>query len=340
MAETPTPQMNFAGLQARLVPLVAELFATLASKNPLRMYFADIAGKTLLDVVEVLRHEGVSQEAIAASFGLTMNGFRDRMRKLQDAHRTGASVESGGHRTLLERVHATIEAQAGKDGWALAHDVAGDLRGIKADTLQGVLSFLHRSGLIEVRGRGPSRAYRVAERPVGDRLTEHDVQVVLYREGPFSLEALARRLEVPAGECEALLSRIRARGELDERTAADGATLFCTPTFHIPLDTVEGYEAAIFDHLSAVVGALCKKLRTRQHNASLKDLNGGATFTFLVPTDDPLWGEVSAFLRENRVLLESWLERARALEGRDHAPGSLRRVTIYVGQRVDDWETD
>ena len=73
--------MNFAGLQARMVPLVAELFATLASKNPLRMYFADIAGKTLLDVVQVLRQEGVSQEAIAASFGLTMNGFRDRMRR-------------------------------------------------------------------------------------------------------------------------------------------------------------------------------------------------------------------------------------------------------------------
>jgi hypothetical protein len=39
--------MNFAGLQARIVPLIAELFATLASRNPLRMYFADIAGKTV-----------------------------------------------------------------------------------------------------------------------------------------------------------------------------------------------------------------------------------------------------------------------------------------------------
>jgi expansin (peptidoglycan-binding protein) len=53
--------MNFAGLQARIVPLIAELFATRASRNPLRMYFADIAGKTLLDIVEVLRQDGLSQ---------------------------------------------------------------------------------------------------------------------------------------------------------------------------------------------------------------------------------------------------------------------------------------
>ena len=337
MADHPTPQMNFAGLQARLVPLVAELFATLASKNPLRMYFADIAGKTLLDVVEVLRQEGVSQEAIAASFGLTMNGFRDRMRKLQEAHRAGAALDNG-HRTLLERVHATIEELGGPEGWAGADVVADHFRGTKSDTLQGVLTFLQRSNLIEARGRGGSRAYRVVFRSVGETLTEHDVQVVLYREGPFTLERLAQRLEAPEALCEALLGRIRDRGELDERAEADGVSVFGARTYHIPMDTAEGYEAAIYDHLAAVVGALCKKLRTRQHTASLRDLNGGATFTFYVPMEDPLWAEVSGYLRENRVRLEAWLTRARALEGKPHADGSLKRVTIYVGQRVDDWE--
>lgn len=329
--------MNFAGLQARMVPLVAELFATPASKNPLRMYFADIAGKTLLDVVQVLRQEGVSQEAIAASFGLTMNGFRDRMRKLQEAHRAGAAVDNG-HRTLLERVHGAIEELAGPDGWTPSDELTDHFRGTKTDTLQGVVSFLQRSGLVEARGRGGSRAYRVASRAVGETLTEHDVQVILYREGPFTLERLAQRLEVAETLCEPLLARIRERGELEERPDADGVTQYVTRTYHIPMDTVEGYEAAIYDHLSAVVAALCKKLRTRQHNASLKDLTGGATFTFYVPVDDPLWGEVSAYLRENRLRLEDWLTRARALEGQKHAPGTLKRVTIYVGQMVDDWE--
>ena len=37
--------MNFAGLVERLVPQVAELFATLATRDPLRMYFADIADR-------------------------------------------------------------------------------------------------------------------------------------------------------------------------------------------------------------------------------------------------------------------------------------------------------
>ncbi|MCK6573895.1 hypothetical protein L6V77_22690 [Myxococcota bacterium] len=335
MADRPTPQMNFAGLQARLVPLVAELFATLASKNPLRMYFADIAGKTLLDVVQVLREEGVSQEAIAASFGLTMNGFRDRMRKLQDAHRAGVAVDAG-HRTLLERVHAVIDEQAGPDGWTSADALTDAFRGTKNDTLQGVLTFLQKSALIEARGRGAKKAYRVVDAPVADELTEHDVQVTLYREGPFTLERLVNRLEAPEGQVEALLGRIRARGELEEREEG-GVTSYGARRYHIHWDDVEGYEAAIYDHLAAVVGALCKKLRMRQHAASLKDLTGGATFTFYVPTDDPLWHEVSGYLRENRLRLEDWLTRARALEGQPHAPGTLKRVTIYVGQAVDDW---
>ena len=330
--------MNFAGLQARLVPLVAELFATLASKNPLRMYFADIAGKTLLDVVQVLRQEGVSQEAIAASFGLTMNGFRDRMRKLQDAHRAGASQENGGQRTLLERVHSAIEEAAGPDGWTLAGALTERFRGTKADTIQGVVTFLQRSGLIEARGRGGSRAYRVAERSMGGGLTEFDVQVVLYREGPLTLERLAQRLEVAEAQCLPLLALIRARGELEEQPGVDGTLHYSARTYHIPMDTVEGYEAAIYDHLSAVVGSLCKKLRMRQHSAKLADLTGGATFTFFVPVEDPLWQEVSGYLRENRLRLEDWLARAKALEGGEHPPGTLRKVTIYVGQRVDDWE--
>ncbi len=56
---------------------------------------------------------------------------------------------------------------------------------------------------------------------------------------------------------------------------------------------------------------MCKKLRLGRHHASLGDLIGGATFTFRVPVDDPLYDEVSVFLRENRVRLEGWLARAR-----------------------------
>lgn len=106
--------MNFAGLQARIVPLIAELFATLASRNPLRMYFADIAGKTLLDIVEVLRQDGLSQEAIAAAFGLTINGYKAKMTRLQALHRAEGAPGGADQRTLLERVHTFVyEGSAG-----------------------------------------------------------------------------------------------------------------------------------------------------------------------------------------------------------------------------------
>src|SRR5689334_18756891 len=89
----PSQELNFAGLVERIVPLVAGLFATLAPRNPLRMHFADIANKTLLDMVEVLRHDGVSQEAIAASLGLTINGFRSKMKLLRERFASRAPAD-------------------------------------------------------------------------------------------------------------------------------------------------------------------------------------------------------------------------------------------------------
>ncbi len=335
MGDQTTPQMNFAGLQERIVPLMAELFATLASQNPLRMYFADVAGKTLLDIVEVLRSDGVSQEAIAASFDLTMNGYRAKMRRLHELHREGAEVIGDEPRTLFERIHAFVEAGTRDSGWMKLTRVIDEFRGIKPDTVKGAIQFLVRSGLVETEGRGATRTCRVVSRPRGREATVQDAAVMLYREGPLELTELARRLCLSESTAAEYLEALRAEGTLRTHEGVR----FSVDDYHVRLDTVEGYEAAIFDHLAAVVHAISKKLRVGRHAATLQELTGGATFTFHVPVEDPLWEEVSGFLRDNRVRLEDWLQRARALkeaglEGRD-----TKRVTIYVGQSVDDLET-
>lgn len=335
MSEESTPSMNFAGLQERIVPLMAELFATLASQNPLRMYFADIAGKTLLDIVEVLRTEGVSQEAIAASFDLTMNGYRAKMKRLHEQHRDGAVAVGDEPRSLFERLHGYVESRTREGRWLKVTDLVDQFRGTKPDTVRGALQFLVQSGLVEVEGRGRARTCRVVDRPQGREATAHDAAVLLYRQGPLDVADLARRLVIPELVCGAYLAELRAAGTLREH--ADGR--LSVDGFHVPLDTVEGYEAAIFDHLSSVVHAITKKLRIGRHAATLHEINGGATFTFHVPVDDPLWQEVSGFLRDNRVQLEGWLERAQALKEQGLAGRDTKRVTIYVGQSVDDFET-
>jgi hypothetical protein len=152
----------------------------------------------------------------------------------------------------------------------------------------------------------------------------------------MSLEVLATRLDAPAAEAMVLLERVRAHGWLVETHTEDDVALYRVERFHIPMDTVAGYEAAIYDHLSAVVRALCKKLRLGRHNATLHEYTGGSTFTFLLPEGEPLHAEITAYLKTNRLLLEAWLARADTLRAATPPGTPMKRVTIYVGQMVED----
>src|SRR5690606_17203723 len=103
---------DFSGLVERLVPAVAELFATLGAQDPLKMSFADLASKTVLDMVEVMQRDGISQEAIAATLGMSIGGFRTKLRKLRDVYRTQESGNGGMPKSLLEQVYAFIDQDA------------------------------------------------------------------------------------------------------------------------------------------------------------------------------------------------------------------------------------
>ncbi|MCB9726913.1 MAG: winged helix-turn-helix domain-containing protein [Deltaproteobacteria bacterium] len=338
MASAPQEDTDFAGLVERIVPLMAELFATLAAQNPLRMYFADIAGKTLFDIVGVLRDQGISQEAIAASLGLTINGFRARMKKLGELYRApdpGASEPDDSPRTLLERVYAHIADRPDGESFARLEEA---FAGLKTDTLKGLLHFLVVSGLLSVTGRGRTKTYAVVTRPGAGAAGYHDAVVLLYREGPLTLEQLAVRLARSEEQCREWLERLRATGRLAETTDEDGAPRYRATDYHIPMDTAEGYEAALWDHLAAVVRAICKKVRLGRPSAHLADLEGGLTFSFDLPEDHPLWAEVSPFLRRTRLQMEDWLARARELEPLHGQGRRWHKVTIYAGQTLQEVE--
>lgn len=336
--------MNFAALQERLVPLIAELLATLASRNPLRMYFADIAGKTLHDIVGVLRQEGFSQEAIAASLGMTLNGYHakmKRLRELQDV--TFAEEESTEPRSLMERVHSYVAERAADGERVPIGDISEQFRGVKSDSLRGVLTFLVRSDLLDVEGRGRTTTYGVQAEPETGGTTVQDASAVLFREGPMSIGELCRRLGVTTERGEALTEELMRAGKLrvvepnpDSSDGSDAdAPLYKAIGFHIPMDTPVGYEAAIYDHVAAMVGALTKKLRLGRHSASMRDRIGGATFTFRVPAEHPLNAEISAHLAETRVKLEAWLKEADALPPETFEGQPAEQITVYVGQTIE-----
>ncbi len=328
---------NFARLVEQLVPLVAELFATLAARDPLRMRFADIANKTLLDMVMTLESQGMSQEAMAASLGLTIGGFRNRMKRLREMDDDTAGP--AGPRTLLERVFSEVgnRETAGKVATYMA--LRDRFKGVKDDSLGGVLHFLVTTGLLSVTGRGPKREYRVVphNRPSGPRYT--DAVVLLYREGPISLLELATRLEVTTEQAQRFVDRVKSAGYLEESVGPDGAPRYRSNDYHVPIDDKEGFEAALYDHLSSVVRAVTKKVRLGRLRASMNDLVGGSTFSFEIEPDDPLYAEVTSFLGETRSKLDGWLQRSRALAAsRDPAaPKRPRhRITVYFGQTIDE----
>jgi hypothetical protein len=330
-------ELNFAGIVERVVPLVAELFATLSSRNPLRMHFADIANQTLLDMVEVLRHDGVSQEAIAASLGLTINGFRAKVKQLRERYRDRVPLDEERPpslpRTLLERVFSFIEDQRGERGVTYAQ-LQEAFRSVKADSLRGVLHFLVKSGLLSVSGSGRTRTYRVVHRAASGPGVL-DAMVLLFREGPLSIGALAQRLGVTERRAQELLDRVGTAGRLVSAPLPDGLQGYRVTEYHVPVDSPEGYEAALFDHLSTVIRAICKKVRGGQHQATMRDSNGGATFSFDVPVGHPLLGEIRAFLPNMRTTLDDWL--VRSVDAAAAAPDAeCERVTIYIGQMTED----
>lgn len=331
-----TNELNFAGIVERVVPLVAELFATLSSRNPLRMQFADIANQTLLDMVEVLRHDGVSQEAIAASLGLTINGFRAKVKQLKERYRDRTSGETrppSMPRTLLERVFSHIEEQRGDRGSSFAQ-LQEDFRSIKPDSLRGVLHFLVKSGLLSVSGSGRTRVYRVVHRTAsGPGIL--DAMVLLFREGPLSQQTLAQRLGVTERRAGELIAHLDDAGRLTRAALPDGTPGYTVAEYHVPVDSPEGYEAALFDHLSTVIRAICKKVRGGQHQATMRDVNGGATFSFDVPAEGELAAEIRSFLPNMRRTLDDWLTRSEAALAA--APEAEKeRITIYLGQMTED----
>lgn len=330
-------QLDFSGLVERLVPLVAELFATLAAQDPLKMSFAGIAGKTLLDLVEVMQRDGMSQETIAATLGMTIGGFRTKLKKLREVYRApDAPTGAARTRTLLEQVFAFVDETAhatGKDVPFRA--IADHFKGVHDDTLRGVLKFLIGYELLESAGRGQRRGYRVTHRRVSQDSSLPEVSVILFREGPLTLEQLCKRTGRSEAICLQLLEQLRADGSLDEIRTPNGPPLFRVSDYHIPVGMTAGYEAAILDHVTALCAAVCKKVRLGRHEATATDLHGGTTFSFDVPIGHPLEQEISGFLATARVQMESWLEQSR-LASRAEPGRARRRITIYTGQVVED----
>jgi hypothetical protein len=125
-----------------------------------------------------------------------------------------------------------------------------------------------------------------------------------------------------------LVERLLEAGRV-ERTA-DGK--IAARTFVIPLGASVGWEAAVFDHLQALVQTVCQRLRSAASGAAPNDVVGGSTYAFDVWPGHPFEDEVKGQLAEMRRRASELRQRVDA-HNRDHGLSpDHQRVTTYMGQ--------
>ena len=104
--------------------------------------------------------------------------------------------------------------------------------------------------------------------------------------------------------------------------------------FSVPLRAEVGWEAAVFDHLQAVVTTICQRLRIASSVPKGMERIGGSTYTFDIWDDHPLAGEVEAALTRFRAAHSELRARVEAHNAKHGRPKRYRQVVVYGGQHV------
>jgi hypothetical protein len=165
------------------------------------------------------------------------------------------------------------------------------------------------------------------------------VWIWIYRNGPITPEELRERLGVPAQELDIALARLQGQGRV-QLQEADGQTVLNSSHYLVPLGAPVGFEAALFDHYQAMVGAFCTKLDKNQR-ALPRDVVGGSTYSFDVWQGHPYQEEVYRQLGLQRQRITELWSQVNAYN-REHRAGrpTYDKVTFYFGQNVRLGESD
>jgi hypothetical protein len=332
-ASTPSPSspgMNVNLLIDAIVRQTATLIAQLATAAGGRPSLAHTGNQLFVDLVRELKERGVGNKVIADMFGLALRTYHDKMRRLEES--------SGyGGRSLWEAVLAHIQERES----VLQADVFLRFRNDNNLTLRGVLSDLVDSGLVFRTGRGMRttlRAATAAEVELKQKDERGDgianlVWVVINRTGYVSLEQIRDRVPIDEVSLESALRLLIADGRV-RRAGTREQPRFTTDECVIPEGSVFGWEAAVFDHFQAMVGALRAKIGSGQRAGS-RDSAGGSTFSFTVWESHPMKDEVVGLLAQSREQMAQLRLRVADYNS-SHPPGGeeLIRVSAYVGQSV------
>lgn len=319
--------MNAQVLIDSVVRQVTVLVAQLATTGGIRAPLAHVANQVFLDLTRELEEQGVSRKVSADMFGMALRAYIRKVRRLSEA-------QSEQGRTLWQALLDFVRAQ----GLVTRERV---LQRFAADgelQVTAMLRDLTDSGLFFCSGSGQSAVYRAASDEELDRLVQLSDEsgidelawVLVYREGPFDVERLRELLKRPSGATDEVVERLVASGRI-QRTPQG---LLSARDFVVPLGEVNGWEAAVFDHVQAVVQTICQRLSPNAGEGGQPPPVGGSTYSFDVWQGHPLESQVKAQLAELRDKLGQLRLEVDAHNRAQGLPPVYEQVVTYVGQCV------
>jgi hypothetical protein len=264
-------------------------------------------------------------------FGMALRAYIRKVRRLSEA-------QTDRGRTLWQAVLEFVrrEGLVSRDRVLERFSLDGEL------LVSAVLHDLTESGVVFTSGSGHAAVVRAAsDDELGrlSQLTNGDgfdelAWVLVYRHGPVSEAKLAELLGRKADGVADLVERLASAGRVQR--GADGALV--AHDFVIPLGSSVGWEAAVFDHIQAVIQTVCQRLQQASFGSDRKDSVGGSTYSFDIWPGHPLEPEVKGQLFELRQRLTELRQRVESQNRLLGLPAEYQQVVTYVGQSWIDRE--
>jgi hypothetical protein len=307
------------------------LLAHLATASGQRATLASVANQVFADLVRELKQQGLGNKLIADMFGMALRAYHKKVARLAESH-------SARGQSIWEAVLAFVHERQS----VLRSDVLLRFSGDDGAVVRSVLNDLVDNGLLFRTGAGDRMSFRAARPeelpalPDREEVVARLVLVALHQHGPLDEEALLEIVPMEPARLSALLTALvedgRAQRDASGRYRCDHLVIgFADPV---------GWQAAVYDHYQAMVGALCHKLRTQAQEAKPGEHLGGSTYTFDLWPGHPMADEVLTLL--SRLRKEAAALRVRVDQhNAQHAPsGAPFRVVTYVGQNTIGYGED
>ncbi len=302
------------------------LIAQLSTAAGIRAPLAHVADQVFLDLAAEIESQGVGRKLVADMFGLALRSYQKKVQRLTES----ATVRE---RTLWEAVLDFLS----EEGGASRERIFEHFRRDPEHDIAAVLADLVSQGLAYSTGKGKTAVYGVSSETDRGRIAEHArhdtatsmVWAALYRR-PRTRAELVQSLPFAGSLVDGAIATLMADGRIENTNGRLSAE-----TFLVPVGSEQGWEAAVFDHFSAVANAIISKLR-RGARSDAKDVVGGATLTFEVAPGHPHEDEVYGLLeRVRKDVNDVW---ARVMQHNEKHPvddSTKVKVTVYFGQNVE-----